>query len=985
MAIIKIENFFGEQPSTAPRSLGDAAAVSRNLYAGTPDFKPLPAGLSNIRSTVDPYNATITNPKSLYRFDHDAAGNLQSNYMAGWVVRAQNISYVKSQLNDAEHDRTYYTFDNNADISNRATVGAASPSAESPTFAVAPKVMANDGAGWLYDNILGVPAPTVAPRVTLSEVDEFSNEDATAAESTVTVQIADAMREAFVKNYYGNSIPIAAPNTSTIGWVNHGDPTVANLPSKDERYSNLLIPMPGNVVHPDFAYLMDSSFNGNSVMYAGNQYYAIAIRLYSPMWLPYDVAMTQHLTALKSPYDTSVALFDPAEVTSIVASSLSYWGYDVGSLTDPAKKFVADAMAKTKLIQQAIDASVVPSAAKTTTYTSALSTFFGTAAHPGSAMGAILDKANYYGTAGIPPVSATATKYYSNAAAFANLESQVRASTTAKGNGVEINTDILRNDLYEDFKLIINQRTGSWTQTVHGDEVTYYQYQDFLPGLVAALDELMVPFKNFFDPGNLSTFSEAPNTDRQKIAILQAAIKDAETSLKALQALDEELYYQIKTAATNAYNLGPAARIASKGVTRIKDTRYYIYTYVTNWGEESAPSPVSKMVEPDQNDLVWIEATPPPTDRNIVGWRVYRSVSGSSNSAFQLIYNLYGLTANVVQDGSGGFDYLNITLRNGDGFMYYQDAPKPNLDAAILGEVCPSMTWAEPPERLAGLVGMPNGIMAGFVDNYVAFCEPYVPYAWPVEYQVPIDHPIVGLGVFGQTLFVGTRANPYLISGSDSATMSAVKLPDNQACVARRSIASVSGGIMYASPDGLCLVNESGVKVISKGLWSREDWQKIVPSSIVAVEYEGMYVFTCDNGTKAFILGDGKLVSVDIEASAFFVDRVNDALYAASDTSVRRLFNGGARMTGVYKTGVITLPKQEPLAWVQVFSDATLSTPVTLKWYGDGTLRHTATITSINPQRLPPGRYLEHEIEVSSQANITSVILAGSTQELQSA
>ena len=142
--------------------------------------------------------------------------------MAGWVVRAQNISYVKSQLNDAEHDRTYYTFDNNADISNRATVGAASPSAESPTFAVAPKVMANDGAGWLYDNILGVPAPTVAPRVTLSEVDEFSNEDATAAESTVTVQIADAMREAFVKNYYGNSIPIAAPNTSTIGWVNHG-------------------------------------------------------------------------------------------------------------------------------------------------------------------------------------------------------------------------------------------------------------------------------------------------------------------------------------------------------------------------------------------------------------------------------------------------------------------------------------------------------------------------------------------------------------------------------------------------------------------------------------------------------------------------------------------------------------------------------------------------------------------------------------------
>jgi hypothetical protein len=54
-----------------------------------------------------------------------------------------------------------------------------------------------------------------------------------------------------------------------------------------------------------------------------------------------------------------------------------------------------------------------------------------------------------------------------------------------------------------------------------------------------------------------------------------------------------------------------------------------------------------------------------------------------------------------------------------------------------------------------------------------------------------------------------------------------------------------------------------------------------------------------------------------------------------------------------------------------------------VRWYGDGVLRHTATISSIDPVRLPAGRWLEHEIEIESASRVTKVLLASSTQELQ--
>lgn len=407
---------------------------------------------------------------------------------------------------------------------------------------------------------------------------------------------------------------------------------------------------------------------------------------------------------------------------------------------------------------------------------------------------------------------------------------------------------------------------------------------------------------------------------------------------------------------------------------RIVDTRFYVATYVTDWGEESAPSPVSEMLEVDQNDTVTVTVPPPPDGRNITHWRLYRSNTGTTESVFQFVD-----------------DSLISTLT-------YEDS----LKGELLGEPCPSFMWAEPPFRidsgsaaeqkppkgddpyLKGAVGMPNGIIAAYVDNFVAFCHPYHPYAWPVEYQITTEHPITGLGVFGQTLFVGTMANPYLISGADSASMSSLKLPQQQACVSARSIVGVGSGVVYASPDGLCMASPQGVELLTGALFSREDWQALAPENIVAAEHEGVYYFTTAAGCLALDFIGRKLGRVDMVFTAAHKDALTDHLFAVQGDRVLKLFST-ARRTATWRSSLGTMPAQAPLAWLQVDGDQSESAPVVVRWYADGVLRHTASVTDIQPKRLPAGRWLEHEVEVESSARLTKLMLASTTGELKGA
>ena len=466
--------------------------------------------------------------------------------------------------------------------------------------------------------------------------------------------------------------------------------------------------------------------------------------------------------------------------------------------------------------------------------------------------------------------------------------------------------------------------------------------------------------------GSDQLMSEANGARAGAVAASFANLRSAARQVTgAYVALTDSMKQKVKDYAAVLFSGDPTTSGLPAPVVRNVDSRFYVATFVTDWGEESMPSGPSIMVEMDQNDTATITRTGAiPTDRGaIVAWRLYRSNVGSAGTAFQLVVDV-PIATTVWVDTKTSAQLANDTLV--------------------------SLSWMEPPVGLRGMTGMANGIMAGFVDKTIYFCEPYHPYAWPhgpdslVSYDLSLKHAIVGLASFGSNLFVGTEAAPYMVSGSDSASMSAVELASGQACVSARSIVAIENGAIYASPDGLCLATFNGVEVLTQALFSREDWQALVPSRIQAALHDSVYYFmwTDNEGAGCYALDfvAKKLTRVGMTGSALYSDPLTDTLFVARGNQIISVF-GGTRRTGKFKTGIINVAAQQPFAWLQVDSDYTA--PVTVRWYGDGVLRHTATLTSIAPVRLPPGRYLEHEVEIETTARVTKLTMAGSTDEMK--
>jgi hypothetical protein len=321
-------------------------------------------------------------------------------------------------------------------------------------------------------------------------------------------------------------------------------------------------------------------------------------------------------------------------------------------------------------------------------------------------------------------------------------------------------------------------------------------------------------------------------------------------------------------APTTAPTLTPSATAAPA------DTRSYVYTYVSQFGtifEESAPSPAALVTVSSSGATVTVAgfAAPPAGFYNWKFINIYRTVTGATTVAFQFVKQITIGTASFVD----------------------------NLITTQLGQTLESTFFTPPPADLQGLTEMSNGMLAGFTGNQIWFCEPYKPHAWPVSYMQTTEYPIVGIGTFGTTLFVGTEANPYLLSGQSPAAMSQEKLPILQPCTSKRSIVSDQWGVMYASPNGLVAIGPGAQDNVTQPLYTRDEWQVQNPSSIIGLLYNNMYIGFFNNGsgpTSAFVFSRADtppLATFDFPATCTYVDRRNSNIFAvnADDNKIYQL------------------------------------------------------------------------------------------------
>lgn len=312
--------------------------------------------------------------------------------------------------------------------------------------------------------------------------------------------------------------------------------------------------------------------------------------------------------------------------------------------------------------------------------------------------------------------------------------------------------------------------------------------------------------------------------------------------------------------------------VASSGAAP-NETRAYVYTNVSTFGlviEESAPSPAATVVVNTTSGTVTVSgfSSVPTTGYNITHRRIYRTITGATSVTYNLVAEIAVSTTSYV-------DSVSVT----------------NLGISLT-----SLYYTPPPSDLKGLVAMPNGMLAGFRGNEIWFCEPYLPHAWPSIYMLTVNAEIMGLGVFDTNLVVTTKSNPFVVTGSNPGAMSQTKLPMLQPCVSKRSITSDQYGVIYASPNGLVGIGQGVQDVITTALYTREEWQQVLPETLISKVYNNMYIgFATLGGTTSGLVFSRSdippLFVWDFQANALYVDHATGSIYAVSkiDNAIYKL------------------------------------------------------------------------------------------------
>lgn len=443
---------------------------------------------------------------------------------------------------------------------------------------------------------------------------------------------------------------------------------------------------------------------------------------------------------------------------------------------------------------------------------------------------------------------------------------------------------------------------------------------------------------------------------------------------------------------TSAANMTVTPDGSGVGAT---EYRAYTFTWVSAYGEEGPPAPpiLANGKIDDNWDLVLPAITAPEsTQRNITERNIYRTITGSQ--------------------GDTNY-YLVVTLPVGT--LSYSDSI-PGTEVTANGLI-QSSTWDQPPETLQGLINMPNGIVAGFTGRDVYFSEPYRPHAWPDQYSVSVEQPIIGLGVTGNTLVVLTDGYPYFISGIHPSTFTQVKHNDLVPCVEAGSIVSAPDGVYFSSTNGLMLAANGTVQLITYQLISKEQWQNdFGHTHLHAVFYKQAYLAMRNDAVVAgFALNvnNPKTAIEHILPPAIvrnvLIDQwtgdplmiMNSFLYQWDKVTV------DGRIVYRWKSKEFHLPKPENMAAMKVYFDSiptnsqsanvdewavdslaklALDVKGTVKVYADRVLVFTRNLPTLTGDlmRLPSGfKASIYQVEITGRVRVDSIEMASTAKELE--
>jgi hypothetical protein len=419
-----------------------------------------------------------------------------------------------------------------------------------------------------------------------------------------------------------------------------------------------------------------------------------------------------------------------------------------------------------------------------------------------------------------------------------------------------------------------------------------------------------------------------------------------------------------------------APTVSVSGGSGTLESRAYVYTFVTQFGEESPPSPPSTVTDgyPDGTwDLSGIQAAPPnsgtvtaATDIGNEQVRVtlnttfglsqydtitFASVGGMTdlNGTFRI--QSLGPTANTLvvnlataQTYTSGGSWTKTAPHNtsamtkriyrtvgasGD-FLFVAEIPVANttytdaVAADDLGEILPTADSLLPPKNLVAMTSLPNGCLVGIAGNEICFSDPYLPYSWPLRNRYTISGVGIDLVAAGNSVIVLTDTFPVLFTGSDPEAMSPSVMQTYAPCATKRGVVDVGGGCMYPSYDGLWIAAPGRVEKLTAKLYREEEWRLLNPETFVAGFADGQYYARYrDDGSSYIWVFDtaesDSVIRVEQDANHLLRNDTDGELYVALGDKVYRWdSNVNQRYTSDWISSEIQLPMPMNFSVVQI-------------------------------------------------------------------
>lgn len=308
---------------------------------------------------------------------------------------------------------------------------------------------------------------------------------------------------------------------------------------------------------------------------------------------------------------------------------------------------------------------------------------------------------------------------------------------------------------------------------------------------------------------------------------------------------------------TNTYPLGVTKPVTALSLAFINTpaaniirSTSYVYTLVTLWGEESAPSPATATVDVLDQQGVRLTGFSVPAELTdyVTHYRVYRLNVGDYGEVYQQVPYLNNPASPDMPVAVSTFDDTTYN------------------DTDLLTDILETEGWLPPPATLKGLISLGNNMIAGFDGYEVYVCEPGYPFAFPTKYIINSDSPVVALGYYGSTLVITNGGSPILVNGTDPATMVPNTIKQVQPCVSKAGLVSADIGVLYPSYDGLFHISDGGGVVRTKGLFTKKQWNELALSSMIGVYHdECYYAFFSGSATGFYIDLSEPLQVVDFE------------------------------------------------------------------------------------------------------------------------